>query len=47
MAELTGKRIHFTKPVTELPWGRLTAFRLPGGGEIGLYEPKHPVAANL
>lgn len=47
MAELTGKRIQFTKPVAEQPWGRVTAFRLPGGGEIGLYEPKHPVAANL
>ncbi|HEX4787160.1 MAG TPA: extradiol dioxygenase [Actinospica sp.] len=47
MAELTGKRIEFTKPVAELPWGRATAFRLPGGGELGLYEPKHPVAATL
>lgn len=47
MAELTGKRIVFTKPVTEQRWGRLTAFRLPGGSEIGLYEPKHPVAATL
>jgi hypothetical protein len=47
MAELTGKRIVFTKPVTTLPWGRVTAFRLPGGGELGLYEPSHPVAATL
>lgn len=47
MAELTGKRIQFTRPVTEQRWGRVTAFLLPGGGEIGLYEPKHPVAASL
>lgn len=47
MAELTGKRIVFTKPVTEQRWGRTTAFLLPGGGEIALYEPKHPVAATL
>jgi hypothetical protein len=47
MAELTGKRIVFTKPVTQQRWGKLTAFRLPGGGEIGLYEPAHPVAAEL
>ena len=27
--------------VTEAPWGLLTRIRLPGGGEIGLYEPRH------
>jgi hypothetical protein len=47
MAELTGKRIVFTKPVTTHPWGRVTAFQLPGGGELGLYEPSYPIAAEL
>jgi catechol 2,3-dioxygenase-like lactoylglutathione lyase family enzyme len=28
--------------VVEAPWGSITKIRLPGGGEIGLYEPKHP-----
>lgn len=37
--ELTAKGVEFTKPVTNLRWGRSTAFRLPGGGEVGLYEP--------
>lgn len=23
-------------------WGSVTKIRLPGGGEIGLYQPKHP-----
>lgn len=23
-------------------WGRLAAFRLPGGGELSIYEPAHP-----
>ena len=23
-------------------WGLLTAVRLPGGGEIGVYQPRHP-----
>ena len=23
-------------------WGSLTRIKLPGGGEIGLYQPKHP-----
>jgi len=30
--------------VQEEQWGSLTAVRLPGGGEIGLYQPKHPTA---
>lgn len=25
-------------------WGVRTTFRLPGGGELGLYQPRHPVA---
>jgi catechol 2,3-dioxygenase-like lactoylglutathione lyase family enzyme len=23
-------------------WGRVTEMRLPGGGSMGLYEPRHP-----
>jgi catechol 2,3-dioxygenase-like lactoylglutathione lyase family enzyme len=25
-------------------WGSVTRIRLPGGGEVGLYQPKHPLA---
>jgi catechol 2,3-dioxygenase-like lactoylglutathione lyase family enzyme len=28
--------------VQEAPWGSLTRLRLPGGGELRLYQPKHP-----
>jgi len=28
-------------------WGSITTIRLPGGGEIGLYQPKHPTALSL
>jgi predicted enzyme related to lactoylglutathione lyase len=31
-------------PITEQGWGLLTRVTLPGGEEIGLYEPKHPTA---
>jgi catechol 2,3-dioxygenase-like lactoylglutathione lyase family enzyme len=31
-------------PVEKARWGSKTSFRLPGGGEIGLYEPSHPMA---
>lgn len=33
--------------VQEERWGSLTAIRLPGGGEIGLYQPKHPTAFGI
>jgi len=36
-----------TAPVTDQGWGRLTSIRLPGGGELGLYEPRHPTAYDL
>ena len=28
-------------------WGSVTRIRLPGGGEVGLYQPKHPTALAL
>jgi catechol 2,3-dioxygenase-like lactoylglutathione lyase family enzyme len=30
--------------VEEARWGSITKITLPGGGEIGLYQPKHPLA---
>jgi len=30
--------------IEDAPWGIRTRMRLPGGGEIGLYQPKHPTA---
>ncbi len=33
--------------ISEAPWGIQTSIRLPSGGEIGLYQPKHPTALNL
>lgn len=42
-AELTARGVAFG-PVTEERWGRLTSLRLPGGSDLGLYQPKHPIA---
>ena len=28
--------------VQEARWGSITAIRLPGGGDLHLYQPKHP-----
>lgn len=33
--------------IGEEPWGIHTSIRLPSGGGIGLYQPKHPRALNL
>ena len=33
--------------VTDQGWGLLTSIRLPGGGDLGLYEPRHPRATDL
>ena len=39
--ELKQKGVEFTRPVSDEGWGRLTAFAIPGGGELALYEPRH------
>jgi len=28
--------------VQEAPWGSITKMQLPGGGDLRLYQPKHP-----
>lgn len=30
--------------VQEARWGSIVKIRLPGGGEVGLYQPKHALA---
>jgi catechol 2,3-dioxygenase-like lactoylglutathione lyase family enzyme len=44
---LTGKGVEFTSPVTDRGFGLLTSMKIPGGGELGLYEPRHPLAIGL
>jgi catechol 2,3-dioxygenase-like lactoylglutathione lyase family enzyme len=46
MASLANKGVKFSE-VEEARWGSITKIRLPGGGEIGLYQPKHPTALSL
>jgi catechol 2,3-dioxygenase-like lactoylglutathione lyase family enzyme len=47
MVELSAQGVEFSQDVSEERWGRLTRFRLPGGGEVGMYEPRHPLAIDL
>ncbi|HET9139304.1 VOC family protein [Actinophytocola sp.] len=47
IADLTGKGVEFTGGISDQGWGRLTTLRVPGAGEIGLYQPRHPTAYDL
>jgi catechol 2,3-dioxygenase-like lactoylglutathione lyase family enzyme len=40
--DLQRKGVEFVSPITEARFGLMTRFKIPGAGEIGLYEPKHP-----
>jgi predicted enzyme related to lactoylglutathione lyase len=42
IAELSTKGVDVARPVRDEGFGLVTAIRLPGGGELGLYEPRHP-----
>jgi len=44
MAELTAKGVEFTGPASNEGFGLMTAMKVPGGGTLGLYEPRHPTA---
>ncbi len=46
MASLAKKGVKFSE-AQEARWGSITKMRLPGGGEVGLYQPKHPTALGL
>ena len=40
MTWLAAKGVECTE-VAEAEWGRKTTLKLPGGGEVGLYQPSH------
>jgi len=45
--ELKKKGVEFTQPIQVAPFGLVTSLSIPGGGELGLYEPKHPSPLEL
>jgi hypothetical protein len=46
IAALAKKNVKCSE-VHEERWGSITRVRLPGGGDVGLYQPKHPTALGL
>lgn len=47
VAEWRNKGVEFTTPIEDQGFGLVTTLRIPGGGSLGLYEPKHPTAYGL
>lgn len=47
VAELTAKGAEFSAPISTARFGRTTRLRIPGGGDIGLYQPSHATAYDL
>lgn len=47
ISDLRKKGVEIARPVSDQGWGRVTAIRLPGGGELGLYEPRHPTVLGV
>jgi hypothetical protein len=43
VADLNEKGVKCGK-IEEARWGSITRIALPGGGKLGMYEPKHPMA---
>jgi catechol 2,3-dioxygenase-like lactoylglutathione lyase family enzyme len=46
MSALVEKGVHCSD-VQEARWGSITKIQLPGGGKVGLYQPKHPTAFGI
>jgi catechol 2,3-dioxygenase-like lactoylglutathione lyase family enzyme len=46
LKELKAKKVKVSD-VSEQRWGKLAGFTLPGGGRVGIYEPKHATAVKL
>jgi hypothetical protein len=46
LKDLKSKKVKVSE-VTEQRWGKLASLTLPGGGKIGIYEPKHPSPLKL
>lgn len=45
--ELRGKGVEFTSEIGDRRFGLMVTFKVPGAGDMGLYEPKHPTALDL
>ena len=42
LAELQDKGVEVARDPSDQGWGLLASVRLPDGGELAIYEPRHP-----
>ena len=47
VAELRGKGVEFTSEIADRRFGLVITFKVPGAGEMSLYQPQHPTAYDL
>ncbi|MEP6493397.1 MAG: VOC family protein [bacterium] len=47
VADLRAAGVETTRPIADQGWGHVTALRVPGGIEVGLYQPRHATALKL
>jgi len=45
--ELEARGVEFVEPVANRGYGLVTRMRVPGYGELGLYQPRHPSPMEL
>jgi hypothetical protein len=46
VAALAAKSVSCSE-IQEAIWGSIVKIKLPGGGEVGLYQPRHPTALDI
>jgi catechol 2,3-dioxygenase-like lactoylglutathione lyase family enzyme len=42
LAELRGRGVPVGEEIHDERWGRLATMTLPGGGQVSIYQPRHP-----
>jgi predicted enzyme related to lactoylglutathione lyase len=47
VAELSAKGVEFAGGITDLDFGRIVMMKVPGAGDILVYESRHPSAHDL
>ena len=47
LADLRERGVEITQDVRDDGWGLTALFVVPGGGEMMIYEPRHPTAFDL
>lgn len=47
VGDLRAKGVEFATPIENQGFGLITRLKVPGAGELGLYEPRHRTALDL